>query len=155
MTSYTYRDGKMVEVPDTIVSEDTELHEPVKNTLIIRPGVTVVSYAKISGTIVVMPGAMLDAHGPVSGTVTIQGEARAAFHGSANGTVKVSKDAVMHLLPESSALGVLEVEGTLINEGTRGLNVTGQGVIDDRIGSIVRRPERTLRDGSTVYESYE
>lgn len=51
MTSYTYRDGKMVEVPDTIATEDTEIHEPVKNTLVIRPGVAVVSHAKISGTI--------------------------------------------------------------------------------------------------------
>lgn len=155
MANYTYRDGKMVEVPDTIATEDTELHEPVKNTLIIRPGVAVVSYAKISGTIVVMPGATLDARGPVSGTVTIQDEARATFHSSASGTVKVSGGAVMHLLPGSIALGVLKVEGTLINEGTRGLNVTGQGVVDDRIGSIVRRPDRTLRDGTTVYERYK
>ncbi|MGP5197341.1 hypothetical protein [Arthrobacter rhombi] len=155
MANYTYRDGKMVEVPDIIATEDTELHEPVKNTLIIRPGVAVVSYAKISGTIVVMPGATLDARGPVSGTVTIQDEARATFHSSASGTVKVSGGAVMHLLPGSIALGVLKVEGTLINEGTRGLNVTGQGVVDDRIGSIVRRPDRTLRDGTTVYERYK
>lgn len=155
MTSYTYRDGKMVEVPDTIVTEDTELHEPVKNTLIIKPGVAVISNAEISGTIVVMRGATLDARGSVSGTVTIQDEARATFHSSASGTVKVSGGAVMHLLPESIALGVLKVEGTLINEGTRGLNATGQGVIDDRVGSVVRRPDRTFRDGTTVYERYE
>lgn len=154
MTSYTYRDGTMIEVPDTIANEDTEIHEPVENTLVIRPGVAVVSYARISGTIVVMTGATLDARGPVSGTVTIQDEAHATFHSTASGTIKVSGGAVMHLRPESIALGVLKVEGTLINEGTRGPNVTGQGVVDDRIGSIVRRPDRTLRDGTTVYERY-
>jgi hypothetical protein len=61
----------------------------------------------------------------------------------------------MHLLPGAVALGVLHIEESLINEGTRGGNVSGRGSIDDRKGSTVRRPDRSLPDGTTVNMSYE
>ena len=60
---------------------------------------------------------------------------------------------IMHLLPGAVALGVLRIEGTLINEGTRGVDVSGRGTVDDREGSILRRPDRSLPDGTTVYVS--
>jgi hypothetical protein len=153
MPSYTYKDGQMVEIPDTVVSEDTEIREPISNTLVLRPGVVVTAFAAISGTVRLMPGATLEARGDVSGTVNVERDARAVFHGRAGGTIKIDLGAEVHLLPRAVALGVIHVEGTLVNEGTRGVNLSGPGIIDDRDGSRVRSPDRTLADGTTIYES--
>lgn len=151
--TYTYRNGEMIEIPDTVVVEDTEIHNSISNSLIIRPGVTVITFASVSGTIQVMSRATLDARGPISGTVSISDGARVNFHDAANGTITVDRGAVVHLLPGSVALGAIHLEGTLVNEGVRGINVTGNGTVEDREGSMVRRPDRTLPDGTTIYES--
>lgn len=74
-----------------------------------------------------------------SGTVNISRDARVVFHGRVSGTINVGTGALMHLLPKAVALGVLNVDGTLVNEGMRGTNVIGCGVVDDREGSTVRR----------------
>ena len=153
MTSYTYRNGQMTEIPDTVIAEDLEIRESISNTLIVRPGVNVTTLASITGTVRVMTGATLEARGSVSGTVGVEDGARATFHGQASGSINVDRGAVMHLLPGAVALGVLRIEGTLINEGTRGVNVSGRGTFDDREGSIVRRPDRSLPDGTAIYVS--
>lgn len=152
MPSYTYRDGRMIEIPDTVVTEDTEIHDRISNTLVIRPGVKVTTFAPVSGTVRVMSGSTLDARGTVSGTVGLDDGARATFHGKASGTINVDRGAIAQLMPGAVALGILHVEGTLINEGTRGTNVHGRGSVEDRDGSIVRPPSRTLPDGTTIYE---
>lgn len=152
MPSYTYRDGRMVEVPDTVLTEDSEISHPISNTLVIRPGVTVTTLATVSGTVHAMPGSTLDARGAVTGTVSAEAGARVIVHKAASGTINVESGAVVHLMPGAVALGVLHVEGTFINEGTRGANVSGGGEIEDREGSAVRHPDRTLSDGTTIYE---
>lgn len=153
MTSYAYKNGEMVEIPDTVVSEDAEIRGPVNNTLVLRPGVNVTTLAAVSGTVRVMSGATLRAQGPVSGTVSVEDGARAIIHGQAGGTIKIDRGAEVHLLPGAVALGVIRVEGSLINEGVRGANVSGPGNVEDREGSTVRHPDRTLPDGTTVYEN--
>lgn len=152
MPNYTYRDGRIVEIPDTVLTEDSEIHHPINNTIVIRPGVTATMFASVSGTVRVMAGSTLDARGPVSGTVSAEAGARVTLRSAANGTINVDSGAIVHLMPGAVALGVLHVEGTLINEGTRGVNVSGGGKIEDREGSTVRRPGRTLSDGTTIYE---
>jgi len=152
MPSYTYRNGQMIEIPDTVVSKDTEIRESISNTHIIRPGIYVTTFAAISGTVRVMSGATLVAKASVSGTVDVENGARAVFHGRASGTIKVDRGAEVHLMRGSVALGFIQVDGTLINEGIRGVNVSGPGRVDDREGPTVRRPDRTLPDGTTVYE---
>jgi hypothetical protein len=142
----------MVEVPDTTVSEDCIIDVPVDNTLVIEPGVNAIARAPISGTVEVQQDSVLDARSDVSGTVHLSRGARAVFHGRANGTINIEAGAVMRLLPKATALGTLIVDGTLINEGTRGVNVSGSGTVDDREGSTVRQPNKTLSDGSMVYE---
>ncbi|WP_146071794.1 hypothetical protein [Cryobacterium sp. Y50] len=153
MTTYTYQNGQMIKIPDTVIAEDVEIRESISNTLIVRPGVNVTTLASITGTVRVMTGATLEARGSVSGTVGVEDGARATFHGQANGSINVDRGAVMHLLPGAVALGVLRIEGSLINEGTRGVNVSGRGAVDDREGSTVRRPDRSLPDGTSIYES--
>jgi hypothetical protein len=153
MTTYTYQNGQMIEIPDTVIAEDVEIGEPISNTLIIRPGVNVTTLASITGTVRVMTGATLEARGSVSGTVGVEEGALATFHGQASGSINVERGAVMHLLAGAVALGVLRIEGSLLNEGTRGVNVSGGGTVEDREGSIVRRPDRSLPDGTTVYVS--
>lgn len=152
MPSYTYRNGRMVEVPDTVISEDAEIHDPISNTLILRPGVNVTIHSTISGTVEVMSGATLHARGTLSGTVSVAEDANVVVHRRASGTIHINRGAEVHLLPGSIALGVIRVEGRLINEGTRSENVSGPGSIEDRPGSTVRVPDRTLPDGTTVYE---
>lgn len=152
MTSYTYKDGEMIEIPDTVVFEDTEIREPVSNTLVLRSGVNVTTFAAVSGTVRIMSGATLQARGPVSGTLSVEQRARAFIHGRADGTIKIDRGAEVHLLSGAVALGVIRVDGALINEGVRGENVSGPGTVEDRAGSTVRRPDRTLPNGATVYE---
>lgn len=152
MTSYTYKDGEMIEIPDTVVSEDTEIREPVNNTLVLRPGVNVTTLAAVNGTVRVMVGATLQARGPVSGTLSVEDGARALIHGRAGGTIKIDRGAEVRLLPGAVALGVIRVDGSLINEGVRGVNVSGSGTVEDRAGSTVRSPDRTLPNGATVYK---
>lgn len=131
MPSYTYENGQMIELPDTVVSEDTEIREPVRNTLVLRPGVNVTTFAAVSGTVRVMSGATLQARGSVSGTVSVEDGARAVIHGQAGGTIKIDRGAEVHLLPGAVALGVIRVDGSLINEGVRGVNVSGPGIVED------------------------
>ena len=45
------------------------------------------------------------------------------------------------------------IDGTLVNHGTRGVQVQGAGVVDDREGSTVRPPDETLDDGTVTYRS--
>lgn len=46
--SFHYKDGDLVEIPDTIVTESCEIREPVKSTFVIRPGVHVVARRNMS-----------------------------------------------------------------------------------------------------------
>ena len=71
MPSSEYRNGKMVEIPDTVLYESGEHTGDVTNTLILRPGVTVTASGVLSGTVNVQSGATLNATGPVSGTVHV------------------------------------------------------------------------------------
>lgn len=151
MASFEYRDGEMIEVPDVVVDESGELTEDVSRTLVIEPGVTLRTFGKLSGTVTVRRGAALDARGSVSGTVSVAERAEATFHGRASGTLNVARGGVITLAETAIALGVMRVDGTLVNYGTRGIDVRGAGVVDDREGSTVRQPDERLGDGSTIY----
>lgn len=150
MSSYEYRDGKLVPVSDTVINEDCELQDPVTNTLTIQAGVSVIARGNINGTVNVMQGASLEAYGDVNGTVSAESDTKITFHGRANGTIHLAAGGVARLLRGAAALGTLRIEGTLINEGTRGTNVFGTGQIDDCEGSSVRYPD-SASDTAVVY----
>jgi hypothetical protein len=151
LPSFKYRDGKLVELPDVVVSKSGDLHEDVKQTLVIKTGVTLTVHGSVSGTVEVQPGATLKAQGDVSGTVHVATDAEATLLGRVSGTLKVSRGGVATLAPSAVALGTMSIDGTLINHGTRGVQVHGAGVVDDREGSTVRQPDETWEDGTEVY----
>ena len=153
MPSYTYRDGELVEVADTVITESCEIREPATNTVIIRSGAGVTARAKMSGTVMVERGAELVAHSPVTGTVTIDGGARAVFHDRASGTIHVRAGGEARLTATAVALGTMTVDGVLTNEGVRGVQVSGSGEVIDAPGSTVRAPDETWDDGTVVYRS--
>jgi hypothetical protein len=45
----------------------------------------------------------------------------------------------------------MHIEGTLINQGTRGVQLHGDGDVEDREGSTVRPPDEVWDDGTVVY----
>lgn len=149
--TYTYRNGRLVEIADTIVAKDTEFTEPISNTMIILPGVKAITTGPVSGTVQLMESASLDARGPVTGTVSVADAAHLTVHERAGGTLHIAAGGVAHLLPGSVALGTMRVDGTLINEGTRGVQISGSGYVDDRDGSTVRQPDAWGPDGTSVY----
>jgi len=151
MPSYTYRDGELVEIPDTVITVSDEIREPVKNTLIIRAGAHVTSWAKISGTVVVEQDAVLETHAAVGGTVDIQAGGRALFRGKVGGTIQVREGGAATLADTAVALGTMKVDGVLTNEGVRGVQVNGHGRVIDAPGSTVRQPDATWPDGTVVY----
>lgn len=151
MPSYEYRDGELVEVPDIVVSESCDLHDDVKQTLVVQSGVILTTHGRISGTVEVQSGANLNARSDVSGTVSVAVSAEATFYGRMSGTLTVSRGGVATLAPSAIALGVMKIDGTLINEGTRGVRVHGTGAVEDREGSTVRPPDEQLGDGTVVY----
>jgi hypothetical protein len=151
MPSYTYRDGQLVEIPDTVITEDTDLRESVTNTVIVRGPATATAYAPLSGTVTVESGATLITHGAVNGTVNVSNEGTVIFHGPANGTLHIGAGGLVHIQRGASAIGTMQIEGVLINDGVRGANIRGDGLVEDRPGSQVRQPDRTLPDGTTIY----
>lgn len=153
MPSYVYRNGDMVEVPDTTVTESCEIHESVTNMLIVQAGATVTAHSSISGTVNLERGSRLEVRGPVNGTVVISSGARATFYDRVGGTVHVHADAEAVLAPGAAALGTLKVEGLLTNEGVRGIQVSGSGRVVDAPGSEVRQPDERWSDGTVVYRS--
>lgn len=150
MSSYEYRDGQLVPVSDTVISEDCELRAPVTSTLTIQAGVSVVALGNINGSVNVLQGASLEAYGDVNGTVSADSDARITFHGRATGTIHLASGGLAHFSKGAVALGTMRIEGTLINEGTRGINVSGAGQIEDREGSSVRYPD-SASDTAEVY----
>lgn len=96
-------------------------------------------------------GATLTAFGDVHGTVHVAANTRATFHRRMGGTLNVGRDGVATLASSAIALGTMNIEGALINHGTRGVQVHGAGVVDDREGSMVRPPDETWQDGTVVY----
>lgn len=153
MPSYVYRNGDMVEIPDTTITESCEIHETVTNALVIKAGVTVTARSNISGTVNLERGARLDAHGPVNGTVAVSAGAQVAFYDRVGGTVHVHAGAEAVIAPSSVALGTLVVEGLLTNEGVRGIQVSGSGRVVDAPGSEVRQPDERWSDGTVVYRN--
>lgn len=153
MPSYEYVNGRMVEVPDTVIDKSCELNEPVTRTLVIRPGVRVVSHAEITGTVRVGSGSVLEARNDVSGTISVESGAQATFHKKAGGTLSVARGGSATLLPTAIALGTMNIAGTLVNQGTRGINIKGTGIVEDSEGSTVRHPDETWPDGTMVYRS--
>lgn len=153
MPSYTYRDGKLVEIPDTVITESCEILEPVTNTLVIRAGAHVVTRATISGTVVVEQSAVLETRSPISGTVTVRQGGRALFRDRMSGTLNVDHGGTATLAPTAVALGTMNINGELTNEGVRGVQVNGQGHVFDAPGSTVRKPDETWADGTVVYRS--
>lgn len=151
MPSYKYVDGRMVEIPDTEITESGTLERDVRNTLIVRPGVQLTITGRVLGTVQVQSGASLNAVGSVSGTVHVEAGARAEFHSRLGGTLHVDRGGVATLSPGAVALGSLSIDGLLINEGTRGTQVRGRGSVDDRDGSRVREPDETTEDGAVIY----
>lgn len=151
MPSYEYRDGEMVEVPEVVVSESGDLHEDVERTLVIRAGVTLGAHGRVNGTVEMQSGATLNAQSDVNGTVNVASNAEATFHRRMGGALNVARDGVAILAPSAIALGTMNIDGTLINHGTRGVQVHGAGVVDDRDGSTVRPPDETWEDDTAVY----
>lgn len=76
MPSYEHRDGELVEVPDLVINESGDLHQSVKNTLVIQPGVTLNLHGRVSGTVRVEAGGTLIARNDVSGTVNVASTAQ-------------------------------------------------------------------------------
>jgi len=150
VASFEYRDSRMIEVPDIAVSESQQIDEDVSRTL-IEFGGTVTTNGRVSGTVNVKSGAILDARADVGGTVHIAAGGRAAFHASMGGTLHMEHGGVAALGPSAVALGTIRVEGELIDHGTRGVQVSGGGIIQDLEGSSVRQPDETWDDGTIVY----
>lgn len=151
MPSYTYRDGEMVEIPDTVITVSCEIREPVENTLIVRSGAHVTLWAKLSGTVVVERDAVLEACAAVGGTVDVLAGGRTLFRDKVGGTLHVREGGAATLADTAVALGTMKVDGVLTNEGVRGVQVNGQGRIIDAPGSTVRQPDETWADGTVVY----
>ena len=138
-------------MPDDIISESGVYDRDIARTLQIAPGVQVTTTGKISGTVNVGEGAQWIAVGDVSGSVTISAGATVTFERHASGTLHIQEGAKATFGPKCVALGVITVEGVLVNQGTRGVNVLGSGTVDDLPGSRVRQPDEVRADGTTVY----
>lgn len=151
MPSYEYKDGELAEVPDLVINESGDLHQTVINTLVIRPEVTLNLHGRVSGTVRVEAGARLIARSDVSGTVSVAATAQATFYARMSGTLHVERSGVATLAPSSVATGTMHIEGTLVNEGTRGMQVYGSGVVDDRENSTIQQPDETWEDGTTAH----
>lgn len=153
MPSYTYKDGNLVAVPDTVIAESCELRGAVNNTLIIRPGAHVTALATISGTVLVEKDAVLVAHGPVGGTVNVHRGGSAVFHDRLGGTIHVARGGAATLAATAVALGTMKIDGLLTNEGVRGVQISGAGNVIDTPGATVRQPDETWADGTVVYRN--
>lgn len=145
MPSYAYREGQLVKVPDLVISESCDLHEAVNRTLIIEGEAEVTSYGPLNGMVELAPGTVLDARGTVNGAVNVAREARATFHGSINGLLRVNSGGRARLARTAAAYGTMVIDGILINEGARGVQVGGSGVVDDRPSSTVRQSSEARR----------
>jgi hypothetical protein len=149
--SFEYRNGQLVPVEDVVISESGELHENIDRTLVIENGATVTSYGTINGTVQLTAGTTFDARGTINGTVNVQRDAVANFHAGLNGTLNVNQGGVARLAPAAVSLGAKHIDGTLINEGVRGVQVSGSGTVEDRPGSTVRQPDEVRPGGGVVY----
>ncbi len=150
--SFEFRDGHMVEVEDVVIRESTTITEPVSRTLVIENGATVVTRATVTGTVAIKDGHLI-ARGTVSGTVSISPGSDAEFHSRASGTLHIHAGAQATIAAGAVALGTMRVDGRLTNAGTRGVQVSGAGTIDDLPGSTVRQPDERTPDGGVVYRN--
>jgi hypothetical protein len=141
----------MVPVEDVVISESGDLHENINRTLVIQNEATVTSYGTINGTVQLTPGTTFDARGSINGTVNVQRDATATFHAGLNGTLNVNRGGLARLAPTAVSLGTKHIDGTLINEGVRGVRVSGSGTVEDLPGSTVRQPDEVRPDGGVVY----
>jgi hypothetical protein len=153
MPGYEYRGDEFVPVPDVVVSESGDLWEDLSCTLVIGPGVALTTHGRISGTVEVGEGSTLDARNDLSGTLSVAANGVATIHRQASGTLHVGTGATVTLAESAVAIGTMHIDGRLINYGTRGVNVSGTGVVDDREGSTVRPPDETLDDGTVIYRN--
>lgn len=151
MPSYQYVDGRMVEIPDLVIDESCELQETIKQTVVLRNGAEVVVHGVVKGTVQVQRGSRVEFMNAVNGTVNVETGASASFFYRLGGTLNVYAGGSAFLSSSAVALGSMCIEGTLINEGVRGVNVSGSGVVEDREGSTVRLPDETWHDGTVVY----
>jgi len=87
----------------------------------------------------------------VNGTVNVPRDAAATFHAGMNGTLNVSQGGVARIAPTGVSLGMKHIDGTLINEGVRDVQVSGSGPVEDRPGSTVREPDEVRPDGGVIY----
>ncbi|MEA9987067.1 hypothetical protein [Subtercola sp. RTI3] len=148
--SYTYRNGEMVQVEDTIVDVDSELDGTIDTTLLVQAGARLTTSGTLNGTVSVLNGHLV-AHGRVNGTVHVASGSSAIFHGPLSGTLSVDSGATAHLMPTVVALGKMRIDGRLVNQGVRTANVTGGGSVVDQGTGHVRQPDETLPDGTTIY----
>lgn len=138
----------MVEIPDLHVRADTVLTDPVSRTMVINGGVTVVARAPISGSVQIESGQLI-AEADVSGTVTVGSGSSASFAASMSGTLRVAVGGRAHLRTSAVALGTMRIDGALLNEGVRGVQLSGSGSVEDR--GMVRQPDRIDPDGTVIY----
>lgn len=151
MPSYKIVNGAQVEVSDTVVSDDATVEDELSNVVIVRNGAELIARARITGSVVVERGGRLLAFEDVTGTVSLQEGSEAEFHAGLGGALHVSRRATALLKPDAVALGSLNVDGTLVNEGTRGRTVNGDGRVDDLPGSTVRQPDAVDGDMEIYY----
>jgi hypothetical protein len=130
--SYTYRDGELIETPDTEISTDTVLTRRITETVHVSNGAHVVLTGPATGTVNVVSGELTA--NEVTGTVHVGRGSKATFEWCMSGTLHVDQGGTAVIGPRATALGTMHIDGTLINEGTRGVIVQGSGVIDDRPG---------------------
>lgn len=153
MTSFELQDGQLRQVPDQVISESGVFEQDVAQTLRIAPGIRVATTGTLNGTVHVGEEAEWIAAGDVNGAVEIASGATAVFQRRATGTISILRGASATFGPDCVALGMIHVEGALINEGTRGVNVHGPGTVSDLPGSQVRQPDEVWPDGTTFYFS--
>ncbi|MGT2462946.1 hypothetical protein [Sinomonas atrocyanea] len=119
--------------------------------MIIDNGASVTIYGTINGTLQLRPGTTVEARGIVNGTVNVERDAKATFHRAHNGTLNVDRGGVAQIAPTAVSLGTKNIDGMLINEGVRGVQIHGLGTVEDRPGSTVRQPDAIRPDGGVIY----
>lgn len=153
MPSYEYRNGRRVELEDLVVSVSQDLHETINCSLRVQAGAILSSYGTINGSIDLELGAQLHAFGPINGTLYVRDGAEVVIHRALNGSAVICSGGTLHIEQAASAMGSLQIEGTLINSGTRSDTVSGSGRILDREGSTVRRPDEIRPDGTRIFRN--
>lgn len=154
MPSYEFRNGRKIEIPETILDKSGDFVGTHNNSVIVRGmGTHVASRATINGTLTVSDGVTFENFGTVNGTVNVASGANYVVHGAQNGTSHVEHGGKLRVAPGGMLMGIASGEGELVNEGTRASTSTYVRRIVDAPGSRVRQPDEVDGDGTTYFYS--